>query len=300
MNAFETASRAGGAEATASRTALDTAGIVVSPDLTQPAAKQPTAIPAPRGRRNRLARFLVRRLATGSVGRRFMLSALDDPRATSWLLHRLSNKGAAGATFDDNLLSDTPVRGFEDCFWLFSSNPLNHGLARLEFDEAAYLFRLVRSLGEPLAAEIGRFRGGTTFLLAAAGAHVVSVDNDLSRQRTYSLELAAALSRHGLRERVEIVIADSRSYPVDLGPFELVFVDGDHSYAGVQADFEHWWPALADGGHLVFHDAAFAKTDSRLRTCEGVVRFVAELDARDVAERRAAPGTLAHFVKRPS
>lgn len=45
-------------------------------------------------------------------------------------------------------------------------------------------------------------------------------------------------------------VAASWSQPVD-----LVFVDGDHSEAGCELDWDCWHPFVAVGGRLVFHDA---------------------------------------------
>ncbi len=189
------------------------------------------------------------------------------------------------------------IGGFEDCYWLFSSNPLNHGLSRLEHDEAAYLFRLVRSLGRPEAAEIGRFRGGSTFLLAAAGARVLSIDIDGARFESDGPALVHALDRVGLRDRAQLVVADSRAYPVEPSSIDLLFVDGDHSYDGVRADFEHWWPALRPRGHLLLHDAELADTDPRRAIAAGVDRLARELVDHHDARRHQATGSLAHFSK---
>jgi len=38
--------------------------------------------------------------------------------------------------------------------------------------------------------------------------------------------------------------------------FSLVFVDGDHTYEGVMADYRNYSPLLADGGIMVFDDYA--------------------------------------------
>jgi predicted O-methyltransferase YrrM len=38
-------------------------------------------------------------------------------------------------------------------------------------------------------------------------------------------------------------------------PADLVFIDGDHSEAGVQADWDAWQGHVAPGGAVVFHDA---------------------------------------------
>ena len=209
---------------------------------------------------------------------------------------RLSRDNSFGSVQPPDL---TAIRGMEDCLWLFSSNELNHGLSRLELNEAAYLYRLVRSLADPAVGEIGRFKGGSTFLLASAGARlVVSVDHESETEPGDAAALAAALSRFALRDRVEIISADSRTVPLEGRTFDVIFVDGDHSYEGVQADFEHWWPALAPGGHLVFHDAVFAPTDPRWEICIGVARLTTELEQHPQLKRIPdAPGSFAHFVR---
>ena len=221
---------------------------------------------------------------------------LYDDQLLTWalpsIMARASDRICYRASFGDALPEGrTEIRGFEDCEWLFSSNPLNQGLSRLTFAEAAYLYRLVDRLDEPLVAEIGRFKGGSTFLLAAAGGRVVSIDNESLWPDAHDpAALARALERFMLRDRVEIVVADSHTFPVEEASFDVVFVDGDHGYDSVSADFEHWRPALAPGGHLLFHDA-----EASLEP--GVARLVAEIDSGSELRRRPAAGSLAHFVK---
>ena len=41
-------------------------------------------------------------------------------------------------------------------------------------------------------------------------------------------------------------------------PVDLLFVDGDHTAAGVALDWELWHEHVAPGGHAVFHDARSA------------------------------------------
>jgi len=38
-------------------------------------------------------------------------------------------------------------------------------------------------------------------------------------------------------------------------PFDLVLIDGAHTYGSVLADAEGVWPLLADDAHLLFHDS---------------------------------------------
>jgi cephalosporin hydroxylase len=37
-------------------------------------------------------------------------------------------------------------------------------------------------------------------------------------------------------------------------PLDLLFIDGDHSYVGVKADFSNFSPLVGTGGLIVFHD----------------------------------------------
>jgi predicted O-methyltransferase YrrM len=52
--------------------------------------------------------------------------------------------------------------------------------------------------------------------------------------------------------------------------FDVIFIDGDHSYEGVKADFEHAKPRLNSDGFLIFHDIAS-------RGCPGVVQLWDEI-----------------------
>jgi predicted O-methyltransferase YrrM len=47
------------------------------------------------------------------------------------------------------------------------------------------------------------------------------------------------------------------------GEADLVFVDGDHSEAGCELDWECWHPFVPAGGHVVFHDARAGRPGGR-------------------------------------
>jgi predicted O-methyltransferase YrrM len=179
-----------------------------------------------------------------------MRSALGDVEVARFAVNTMSDRIAAAAGFDD---VQGRVDSFEDCVGLLSSNQLNHGVSRLMVTEAAYLFRLVHSLDDPAVVEIGRYRGGTTFLLAAAGGHVLSIDIDpASAER--DLALRRALEARGLADRVMLVIADSHVYEIEPDSQDVVLIDGDHTYEGVRADVENWLPSLRPRGHMLVHD----------------------------------------------
>jgi hypothetical protein len=74
-----------------------------------------------------------------------------------------------------------------------------------------------------------------------------------------------------------------------------VFVDGDHSYDGVRADYLRWRAKVPPGGHLVFHDArAFRRLATRDPDTARLVGEVARADA-DLFEDVGGAGSLAHF-----
>jgi predicted O-methyltransferase YrrM len=204
------------------------------------------------------------------------------------------------------------IRGFEDLSFLFTSSQANFGLCLLAFDEAAYLYRIAKSVAAGRLVEIGRFKGGGTLLLASAMGRdavldsfdihaITSVYDGRAGARSMAgteldAELRAALQRFGVSDRVRLHVADSTRAPAEPGSCDLVFVDGDHSYDGARRDYEHWRPALRPGGHLLFHDAAETRPFSS--ASPDVVRLIAELERDDAGLRKVeAVGTLVHFQR---
>ena len=83
-----------------------------------------------------------------------------------------------------------------------------------------------------------------------------------------------------------IWIGDSKKY-TQIGEFDLVFVDGDHSYEGVKADYERYKGKCK---FMAFHDIL------GLRDCEGVRKLWHEVRGKDFVQfidpgdRNAASG----------
>ena len=198
------------------------------------------------------------------------------------------------------------IEGFEDLAFLFSSNQLNHGVISQQLDEAALLYRLARGRRDATVFEFGRFKGGSTFLLAAAvgeGSRVWSYDVHAHHDAPYTgadldRELLAVLQRFGLDSKVELVVADSRTAEPPPRPVDLILIDGDHGYAAVHADWEHWRPQLVPGADVLFHDAVDHGGFGTY--VPDVGRFVSELERRDDVQRQADAGGIVHFVYRPA
>lgn len=113
------------------------------------------------------------------------------------------------------------------------------------------------------AMEIGSLNGGTLFLLcrlAAPHARVISVDKYRGRLGGVRKVIYHAFTRNG--QRLHVMHGDSHSDRTrsrvvgKLGSAKLdfLFIDGDHSYAGVKRDFEMYSPLVRPDGVIAFHD----------------------------------------------
>jgi len=244
-------------------------------------------------------RSLALALARTDLGRRALAAiAAEEPRLA---IEALGPALRRPVPFDEAV--PDRVEGFEDVVFLFASNQLNRGVASLDLDEAAYLWRLVHELPPTTLVEIGRYRGGSTFLLAAAmhpESRLVSYDLHVkgggeAAGAERDEELLRSLRRSGLADRVELVVGDSATARQPDSPCGLVFVDGDHSYEGVRADYLRWRPKLPAGGHMVFHDArAFRELATRDPDTARLVGEVARADA-ELFDDLGGAGSLAHF-----
>jgi predicted O-methyltransferase YrrM len=129
------------------------------------------------------------------------------------------------------------------------------------------LANLLRERPLHRVCEIGTFKGGTLFVLcqlAETDAHIVSVDlphgqfgggyNERSlpffqsfRRPGQTLHCLRGDSHEsGIRSEFERVLAGAQ--------LDFLFIDGDHSYAGVKQDFEFYSRFVHRGGLIAFHD----------------------------------------------
>lgn len=118
--------------------------------------------------------------------------------------------------------------------------------------EATEIQRL--AAGRQHVLEIGAAYGYSTVLLAQVADEVVSID---PHQVHNSLAiLTRNLDLYGVREKVDVRIGSSRAVLPTLSDrqFGLVFVDGDHTLAGVRFDAEQAWRLVSSFGHIAFHD----------------------------------------------
>jgi predicted O-methyltransferase YrrM len=149
--------------------------------------------------------------------------------------------------------------------------------------EFAALIRLLSDRQLNVVVEIGTAHGGTYWAwcrLATPTARLVSVDlpgddDWTARVRSYPRPT----------QTQTVIRADShepqtvRSLDGLRGTVDLLFIDGDHSYDGVRADFEDYAPLVRPGGLIAFHDV-----DSANHPASQVDRLWTQL--RDVYDTR--------------
>jgi predicted O-methyltransferase YrrM len=155
--------------------------------------------------------------------------------------------------------------------------------------------------------EIGSFKGKSTVGLATVAAHygrgaVVAVDPhtapaatdpSLAGQRSTWDAFRAALRAAGVVAAVEAHRAFSRDLAQGWSrPIRLLWIDGDHTYAGAKGDLELFRRHLAPGGVVALHDA--------LNTFEGPIRvFVEELLSSDDFGPAGMVGSIGWAQYRP-
>lgn len=135
----------------------------------------------------------------------------------------------------------------------------------------------------PLAPcmEIGSYCGKSSLFLGegcrlAAGYSLFSVDHHRGSQeqqpgqeyfdadlydpalgRINTLpHLLRNLEHAGLLDWVIPIVGDSAQVARNWtgGKLSLIFIDGGHAEVDVSSDYEFWWPHIAPGGYLCFHD----------------------------------------------
>jgi predicted O-methyltransferase YrrM len=127
------------------------------------------------------------------------------------------------------------------------------GFIRLCPWEVEYLFALARRAKVGIL-EVGRFNGGSAFVMSCANPRVPIHSIDIAPQNDGLLR--KMFEQHGVGKNVHLIVGDSQHTRYDqIKSADLVFIDGDHSYAGCTADIVNWFDIVTPGGHVLFHDS---------------------------------------------
>lgn len=131
--------------------------------------------------------------------------------------------------------------------------------------------------------EIGSFKGKSTIILAKSAAlagdgmiHAVDpltspseTDPDLPDGESALADFRSNIERHGVAERITLhQMLSSQLAPSWDKKLRLLWIDGDHTYAGTRIDIESFAPHVADKGIVAIHDV--------LHEFEGGIRIFME------------------------
>jgi len=112
--------------------------------------------------------------------------------------------------------------------------------------------------------EIGVRAGYSAYTFIVGGGSVCEYTGcDVDDRKRYGgpwLDWAEKLLRdlyesHGVQW--ELLLRDSQQMTLLPGTFDLIHVDGDHTYEGCMHDMELCWPAVNPGGVMVVDDATY-------------------------------------------
>jgi predicted O-methyltransferase YrrM len=141
-------------------------------------------------------------------------------------------------------------------------------------EELEMLFELAHECRpDARVLEIGSYLGASTCFLAAGlrstHSSIVCIDTWQNQTMPDGVRDTFAIFEKNvkaIRHQLKLVRKSSGDVAPDElgGQFDLIFLDGDHSYKQTRADFELVSSLVAPGGVLAFHDSLFYEGVSRV------------------------------------
>lgn len=132
-----------------------------------------------------------------------------------------------------------------------------HGVdGHLKLVEAEYIYNAPFRLGDGYYGNLGTLHGRSAVHLGG-GVKDSGINGKVITVDTVDRGVDKTFEEYGVGLQVESIIQESAvaatSYPD--GSFRMVFIDADHSYEGVKADFEAWESKIGVDGEMAFHDS---------------------------------------------
>lgn len=141
----------------------------------------------------------------------------------------------------------------------------------MSFLREHYLAKLIRDNGLQRVAELGIWKGRTFLhLLAHTRATVIGVDAWRQRpenaavpggetystwdMEAYEANVRRQAAAYGDRAQILKMETCEAAAQIEDGSLDLVFIDADHSEAGVRRDLRDWMPKVRPGGYVTGHD----------------------------------------------
>lgn len=143
--------------------------------------------------------------------------------------------------------------------------------------------------GRHRLVEIGVWHGVTTRRLRSKMADdgiLFAIDPFPLSRFGFSWERLIARGEVGRESRGSVHFLEMTSAEAAAGfnnicpdPLDFIFIDGEHSYAGLQTDWTNWAPRLGTGGIIALHDSR--SLPGRRYHDNGSVRFTNEMILSD-------------------
>jgi len=78
-----------------------------------------------------------------------------------------------------------------------------------------------------------------------------------------------------IEKKIEVIFIDSREFDTKkyIGKFDLIFIDGGHTYSVVKSDTEKAFEMLSNKGIIIWHDYVVGK-----ESCKDICKFINEIE----------------------
>ncbi|MBA7617089.1 hypothetical protein ES703_24397 [subsurface metagenome] len=159
--------------------------------------------------------------------------------------------------------------------FIFSNSCAKISQNREEFEKLIHIFR---NLDPSRILEIGTYKGGSLYVFSRQkkDMEIVSVDYPMKGERLKWFKYLMIKNIPTKKQKLHLLKMNSHEPGIlkkvkDIfkgRKIDFLFIDADHSYAGVKSDFNMYSPLVRKGGIIGLHDIASKK---------GVIKFWNEI-----------------------
>jgi predicted O-methyltransferase YrrM len=178
----------------------------------------------------------------------------------NWLRSGKRTEGTLNQTLWDIDVEPADVTAFHAQFDLEAISVITKAPVWMTRAERLVLFTLAFTLRPKTYLEIGTLEGGSALIVCAAmdalklDSKIICIDPmpQIQDENWHKLEHRATLLKAFSPDAL------AEAYSIAGEPFDLVLVDGDHSYKGVLRDGKGVLPYCRKGAYILFHDCFFS------------------------------------------
>jgi predicted O-methyltransferase YrrM len=142
--------------------------------------------------------------------------------------------------------------------------------------DLAILKALAQSIKECNYFEIGSLRGESLFNVAEVSKHCTSLTLSHAQMKQFNFKPSLLKSANLFNSEIKnLTVIEDNSLTYDfskLGKFDLIFIDGDHTYEGVKSDTQNVFKHLIhDETIIVWHDYTYYPETVRHEVLAGIL-----------------------------